>query len=166
MQHMMKSRVNFLRGTQDRRFVFCDADTLIMRPLEELFEGYWSMAVPWRVNPKNPVNPRYFCGVHLVRDRDYAMDFYQDAHDRMEPLSDGAKRFGADMSVTKEMIIEYPYCIEKMDIDKICLTSPDSTEQFVGWTPGDAYIVNFKGTRKRFMKHVFETHVKQVDYAD
>lgn len=146
MGHMMRSRSELCRGIEGPT-VFCDADTLIVRPLDKLFRGDWSMMVPWF--------PKYLSGVMLVRDMDFAVNFFREAHDRIRDMESCYQLFGADLACTKEMIQQNDGGIRKEQCDLICKTVPDTLAGFDGWSPGDAYIVNLKGGRKRYMEAAF-----------
>lgn len=145
MGHMMQSRAEAC-GILSGNIVFCDADTLVCRDLDELFEGGWSLTVPWY--------PRYLSGVILCKDLMFAKKFFSEAEKRISERSPTEQLFGADLSMTKEMIIKDDTGIRKEQQDRICRTVPVSMGEYVKWTPGGAYLVNFKGSRKRFMKDV------------
>jgi len=147
MGHMMFAR-SLVCDLLEGNVVFADADTLITRDLEPLFEGRWSMSVPWY--------PRYLSGVMLCRDLDFAKKFFFEAHRRIEKCGRASQVFGADLSVTKDMIIEDGTGIHKDTQERICCTTPVTREGAEMWSNKGAYLLNFKGIRKLHMETVFK----------
>ena len=153
MGHMMLARAEackFLEGN----VIFADADTLVIKDPSELFRGEWSMAVPWF--------PRYLSGVMLCQDVTFAEKFFREAYERICGRPAVEQLFGADLSVTKEMIEENDAGFFKETQDRICRTAPNDVGEYAKWKPEQAYLVNFKGMRKRFMKTAFNKMRKDI----
>jgi hypothetical protein len=149
MGHMMNARAeacNCLYGNT----VFLDADSLVCRPLDDLFGGDWFLKVSWV--------PKIQISTLLCQNLIAAKAFFQEVSRRIEKMAPCYQLFGADTAVIKEMVEGGHPGIGKDTRDRICRTSPDTMEKYNGWSPKGAYIVNFKGGRKRYMRRAYDLY--------
>lgn len=148
MPAILAANVAYLEVWDDTHpVVFCDADCLVMRDLNEVFDGSFDIGLTHRNNPRDPINNGV---IYLAAGaRAAALKFFRHA------LSVCVEEWGGDQWAVAAAAAPVPVkdCIEDRDGVRFAFLPMRVYQAIPTWHPhvqqGKPFVVHFKGRRDK-----------------
>ncbi len=146
----------------DCNTVFIDPDVLAVRPIDDLFEEDFDIAVTERQMDDQPIN----MGVMFVKpeNREKIIAFYQDMRVKAKSYPFNKQRWFGDQMALNDLLVEYHDRPCDMKVLRVpcdvfnaspCMEKTPEKMERNRWMAENARLLHFKGYRKNMMPEVW-----------